>query len=113
MGEYRKVRGHHVHAKKAFEGHVNYDPQKGFSISNELMKSLKIDHNTITQSQRRLFGELAKSGQPNTIREHTKIAVESLVEAGVQRELARDIVAESLNELRKMNVREPINIPWN
>jgi len=32
-GEYRSVKGHHVHAKKAFDGHVNYDSQKGFSIS--------------------------------------------------------------------------------
>ncbi|MGL4426380.1 MAG: hypothetical protein ACRCUQ_01300, partial [Alphaproteobacteria bacterium] len=28
-GEYRAVAGHHVHAKKAFEGHPNYDPKKG------------------------------------------------------------------------------------
>lgn len=48
MGPYSKVKGHHVHSKKAFEGHVNYDPKKGFSMSEEMMDSLDIKHNSIT-----------------------------------------------------------------
>ncbi|MGL4824959.1 MAG: hypothetical protein ACRC4G_02020 [Alphaproteobacteria bacterium] len=112
-GEYRLVKGHHVHAKKAFEGHPNYDPKKGFSISNELMKSLNIKHEKVGVAQQKLFRELAASGSPNTMREHTRIAVEALMEGGCQsREVARKIVAESLQDLRKMGVTQPINIPW-
>jgi hypothetical protein len=112
-GEYNKVKGHHVHAKKAFEGHANYDPKKGFSISDELMSAYGIKHSTITGSQQKLFNELAKSGRPNTIYEHSRIAVEALVEAGMPENAARSIVAESLSNLRVMNVRNPVNIPWN
>jgi hypothetical protein len=114
MGEYKTIRGHHVHAKKAFEGHVNYDPKKGFSISNELMKNLGIDHTKVTQSQRKLFTDLATSGRLNTLQEHTRIAVEALMQGGCQsEEVARSIVARSLWELKKANVRTPTNIPWN
>jgi hypothetical protein len=113
IGEYRHVRGHHVHAKKAFEGHANYDPQKGFSISYQMMENLGIDHDVVTVTQRKLFSELAKSGRQNTMKEHTKIAVEALTRGGCQsRETARDIVAESLKQLRKANIRQPGTIPW-
>ncbi|MGL4426945.1 MAG: hypothetical protein ACRCUQ_04245, partial [Alphaproteobacteria bacterium] len=112
-GEYRAVAGHHVHAKKAFEGHPNYDPKKGFSISDELMKKTGIDHNRVTAAQQKLFREFAASGSPNTMREHTRIAVEALMEGGCQsREVARKIVAESLQDLRKMGVTQPTTIPW-
>jgi Possible hemagglutinin (DUF637) len=112
-GEYRTVAGHHVHAKKAFEGHVNYDPRKGFSISDELMEKFNIKHEKVTTSQQRLFRELAASGSPNTMREHTRIAVEALMEGGCQsREVARKIVAESLQSLRKTGVTQPTTIPW-
>jgi hypothetical protein len=53
MGEYRHVRGHHVHAKKAFEGHVNYDPKKGFSISEDLMNTMGIEHKRVTTAQQK------------------------------------------------------------
>ena len=112
-GEYRAVKGHHVHAKKAFEGHVNYDPKKGFSISNQLMKDLNIDHLKVTGAQKTLFTKLAKSGRPNTIYEHTRVAVDALIEGGASRTTARKIVTESLQDLRLKNVRQPTNIPWN
>ncbi len=99
--------------KKAFEGHPNYDPKKGFSISEELMKKFDIKHRDVSTAQQRLFRELAASGSPNTMREHTRIAVEALIEGGCQsREVARKIVAESLQDLRKMGVTQPTTIPW-
>ena len=111
-GPYKETGGHHVHAKKSFEGHVNYDPKEGFSMSREYMDSLNLDHNKITATQRKLFNELAQSGRPNTLKEHTRIAVESLVKNGVPKQQARDIVAESLRSLKGVGVREPVKIPW-
>jgi hypothetical protein len=111
-GEYRHVKGHHVHAKKAFEGDLKYDAKKGFSISEDLMRSLDIEHARITGAQKRLFAELEKSGRPNTIYEHSRIAVESMVQAGMPLQQARDLVAESLKNLRSMGVKHPTNIPW-
>lgn len=113
MGEYRHVRGHHVHAKKAFEGHVNYDPKKGFSISEELMSRIGVRHADVTTAQRRWFGELARSGKPNTLKAHSQIAVQALIEGGASRDHARSIVARSLRDLKNQGVREPVNIPWN
>lgn len=46
--------------KKAFEGHVNYDPKKGFCISNEYMKEIGVKHDRVTVAQMRLFRELMK-----------------------------------------------------
>ncbi len=112
-GEYRYVKGHHVHAKKAFEGHVNYDPKKGFSISEEFMKLRDIKHSRITGVQHVKFNKLAISGRPNTIYEHTRIAVESLTEVGISVTEARNLVAESLIGLRAMGVRAPTRLPWN
>ena len=114
VGEYRYVRGHHVHAKKAFEGHINYDPKKGFSISSDLMKHLGIDHAKVISSQRKLFNELVDSCSPNTMKEHSRIAVEALIEGGCKsRAIARKIVADSLKNLKNSGVRVPTTIPWN
>jgi hypothetical protein len=112
MGEYRHVKGHHVHAKKAFEGHINYDPKKGFCISNEYMEKIGVKHERVTVAQMRLFKELRKSGRPNTIKEHTRIAVESLIEGGATREQARNLVAKSLKDLKNKGIRMPTTIPW-
>ena len=111
-GEYRKVKGHHVHSKKAFEDNITYDPKKGFSISEEFMASRDIKHSKITGIQQTKFRELASSGRPNTMEEHTRIAVESLNEVGIPLPEARNLVAESLSGLRSMGVKQPTILPW-
>ncbi|GIO84678.1 hypothetical protein J25TS5_16100 [Paenibacillus faecis] len=111
-GEYGKVGGHHVHAKSAFKDNVNYDPQKGFSVSQDYMKENGLNHQAMTNKQRELFKELNESGRPNTMTEHTRIAVEALEAGGATREQARSLVAESLNNLRNQGVKAPSNIPW-
>ena len=67
----------------------------------------------MTTKQRELFDELASSGRANTLKEHTRIAVESLIAGGATRAEARALVAESLRNLRAQGVRAPANIPWN
>ena len=112
MGEYRHTGGHHVHSKKAFEGDVNYDLKKAFSISEEFMDSLGVKHSKITGFQQQLYREFAKSGRPNTLEEHTRIAIESLVKAGAPREKAIIIVEKSVQDLIKQGITEPTTIPW-
>ncbi|MBD7970448.1 hypothetical protein [Paenibacillus gallinarum] len=48
----------------------------------------------------------------NSIQEHTRIAVEALIAGGATRQEARDLVAESLKNLRHQGVKVPSNIPW-
>jgi hypothetical protein len=111
-GAYGEVKGHHIHAKSGFEGHVNYDPDKGFSISQEYMEARNWSHQDMTAAQRRLFNELAKSGQQNRLEEHSRIAVEALKAGGASEAQARQLVAESLKHLRSQGVSQPTRIPW-
>jgi len=112
-GPYRKTGGHHVHAKAAFKNQMSYNPQSGFSISQDFMKKHGLQHHAMTRYQQKAFKELAQSGRPNTLREHTRIAIEALQAGGASKEMARSLTAQSLNALRKNGVLSPSNIPWN
>lgn len=112
-GEYRNVKGHHVHAKAAFKDSMQYDPNKGFSISQEFMKKNGIRHEKVTATQRKLFTELAESGRPNTLAEHTRIARESLKAGGAADEVIEPLINKSLENLANQGITQPTNIPWN
>ena len=111
-GRYSEVRGHHVHAKAGFRGHTTYDPRRGFSISQDFMESRNWSHQDMTSTQQRLFRELGASGRPNTLTEHTRIAVEALKAGGATDAEARTLVAQSLRDLRSQGARSPTRIPW-
>ena len=111
-GEYRDVKGHHVHAKAAFKGNVKYDPNKGFSISQDFMDRNGLNHQKMTSKQRELFKELYESGRPNTLDEHTRIAKEALKAGGASESMINDLVEESLSNLAKQGVTQPTRIPW-
>ncbi len=66
----------------------------------------------MTKKQRELFGELALSGRPNSLEEHTKIAVEALVAGGATRKEAISLVESSLQDLARQGVIAPTRIPW-
>lgn len=70
-------------------------------------------HEAITGAQQKLFNELAKSGKANTLQEHTRIAVQALVDAGASREAAREVTAYALKDLKLSGVTKPTCIPWN
>lgn len=110
-GRYGDVGGHHVHSKVAFNG-TTYDSDDGFAISQKFMSDNGWEHQAMTNEQRKLFKELKNSGRPNTMREHSRIAVEALIAGGATREEARSLVAESLLNLRSQYVRNPSRIPW-
>jgi hypothetical protein len=81
------------------------------------MQARGINHPLITGTQHRLFNQLARDVaagvKQNTLKEHTRIAVESLVAAGVPEQQARHWVAVSLANLRSQGVTQPTGIPWN
>jgi hypothetical protein len=82
------------------------------AISQQFMDVNKLNHADMTNKQRQLFKELEQSGKPNTIQEHTRIAVEALKAGGASDDLARNLVAESLRNLKTQGARIPSNIPW-
>ena len=111
-GEYGIVGGHHVHAKAAFSDDIKYNPKKGFAISQDFMKRNNIDHVEVTKTQRILFKELAESGRPNTLAEHTRIAAEALKAGGADNSIIEPIINMSLDNLVNQGVTKPTNIPW-
>lgn len=111
-GEYGDVGGHHVHAKAGFRGDANYDPNRGFSISQDFMENNGLNHQAMTAKQRELFKELYESGRPNTLTEHTRIAEEALRTGGASDSLTKDLIQESLANLAEQGVSQPTRIPW-
>jgi hypothetical protein len=106
--------GHHIYSKKAFEGVAGYGVNEALCLSNAEMARLGIDHGLVTGTQQRLFRELALSGRANTMAEHTRIAIESLMAGGASEQTARTIVARALNQMRNRGITAPgATIPWN
>ena len=111
-GEYGDVGGHHVHAKAAFKGELNYDSDKGFSISQQFMKDNNLNHSDMSSMQRKLFKELYESGRPNTLIEHTRIAREALKAGGADDKMIDSLISKSLENLSQQGVTQPTRIPW-
>ena len=111
-GEYGEVGGHHIHAKAAFNGDINYDLNKGFSISQDFMKNNGWNHADMTTKQRQLFKELYESGRLNTLEEHTRIAKEALKAGGATEAEASELINQSLQNLVEQGVTQPTRIPW-
>lgn len=112
-GSYRAVQGHHVHAKKGFEGHDEYSFRDAFSISDLLLRKYGIRHADLTPIQQRLFRELASSNRPNNLTQHTRIAYQTLIEAGMPKIDSLMYVSESLKSLIRAGVTSPTRMPWN
>jgi hypothetical protein len=66
----------------------------------------------MTAAQRRLFKDLSESGRPNTLEEHTRIALEALKAGGASEAEAKELLLESLRDLRRQGVHVPTRIPW-
>jgi RHS repeat-associated protein len=111
-GAYRDVAGHHIHAKKAFEGATGYDFRDAFSVSADVLKQHGVRHADITSAQQRLFRELSASDAPNTLTHHSRIAYQAMVEAGMPTSVAKDLVLKSQSQLIRSGVVEPTRIPW-
>lgn len=108
--------GHHVFSKKAFEGVTAYDQDLALAIPQSEIARLALNHdrvNGITQTQRKLFKELAESGRPNTLAEHARIARESLIVGGLSEKDAASVVRKALNQLKSWGIKAPSGIPWN
>lgn len=77
------------------------------------MKKMGWKHEVMTAKQFQLFKELTQSGKANTLKEHTRIAIEALQAAGATKEQAKFLVKESLKNLANQGVTVPTHIPWN
>lgn len=107
--------GHHIFSKRAFEGLANYNAGRALAIGRAELNRLGLVHlgpNSLTSTQRRLFAELARSGRPNTLAEHARIAREVLIEHGVDPKDAKNAVRRALNQLNGWGITSPAHLPW-
>jgi hypothetical protein len=109
---YRDGLGHHVPAKKAFEGAPGYNPKTAPAIPNEELERFGVRHSTVTGAQRSLYREFAKTGANLTWDEVERIETEALVRSGLNPEVARATVRKAIDELKESGVPRPIRIPW-
>lgn len=116
VGEYQKVKGHHIHAKKAFEGLDQYKSDMALAIGRQYMQAKGINHCKMTGTQKRLFQDLSRrvrdEGAQNTLDEHDMIAEKTLIEGGAQSQDAKDLTQRSRKDLEVKGVEAPIRIPW-
>ncbi len=105
--------GHHVPAKKAFEGAPGYDANKAPAIPNDALKAAGVtDHNKITTAQMKLYKEFAATGAKPTWETIAKIETQALVEAGMKPELAHGTVAKAIQALKDAGIAGPVRTPW-
>lgn len=123
-GEYNIVKGHHVLAKKAFEGDVAYDPDKAFAIGASALDNawklkntgLPINlHSKISGQQNSLYSSW-KGLNPNstlTIKEMVKIEQAAMTNVGIPTEIVKGWIIKALSDLKANGVTEIKRIPWN
>jgi hypothetical protein len=120
LGKYKGVggvAGHHIHAKAGFKFNPKseYNLNEALCISEAAMRARGYAHGNMTSRQALLFDQLRAdvlSGvKQNTLKEHSRIAVEALMAGGATEKEARSLVAESLRNLRRQGVKQPTHIP--
>ncbi len=111
VGEYGSTGGHHIHAKAAFKGDPNYNPNSALTVSQAEMARRGWSHEAMTARQAQSFDEMLAGQRASTMREHSKIAVDALMAGGASRQEARALTAKSLRNLRRQGVRRPTRIP--
>jgi len=110
---YKEGAGHHVPAKRAFDGAPGYDPKKALAIPNAELNKLGIKHDkVVTPAQRTAYMEFAKTGQPLTWEAIAKIETDVLVKSGMTLDMASATVAKAIKALKDAGVAGPVRIPW-
>lgn len=76
------------------------------------MKKLGMEHEEITQAQRRLYRELSQTGCDLTWEVVQDIETRALVASGMPQEMAEATVKHAIEALKQAGVSKPTHIPW-
>ena len=104
--------GHHVLLKKAFEGAKNYDLNAALAIPNEELARLGLKHKVISGRQQTLYRAFAKTGERLTLDDIAKIEEQALIDAKMDRKMAKATVQKAVAHLKAVRVPGPTRIPW-
>ncbi len=104
--------GHHIPAKRAFEGAARYDAKTALAIPNDELARQGVVHSTVTGAQQTLYREFAKTGAKLTWEEVERIEIAALVRGGLNPDVARATVKQAIDSLKDAGVPGPVRIPW-
>ncbi len=104
--------GHHVPAKKVFEGDPDYDADQALAIPNEELTRLSVDHYRVTAGQQTGYIAFAKTGARLTWIDVENIETDALIQAEMPPAMAARVVARAILDLQNAGVRNPTAIPW-
>ena len=104
-------KGHHIPAKKMFEGDAVYDMKAAPAIPLNYLRGNGISHPTITGSQASQYSAFAKTGQDLTWNVVEDIETRALIRGGVPGDLAGPTVHDAITQLQQQGVSIQ-QIPW-
>jgi RHS repeat-associated protein len=104
--------GHHVFAKKAFEGAVGYDAKTALAIPNAELAKLGVSHPVVTGAQASGYKAFAKTAQKLTWEAAAEIETNALVKGGMDPDMATKTVNKAMGALKASGVEGPVKIPW-
>jgi hypothetical protein len=109
---YEKGFGHHIPAKRMFEGDPLYDPDKALAIPKDELARIGASHPQITGAQASLYSAFSKTGNPLTWDVIENIETKALVlGGGLNPGVASATVKSAIAPLRAAGV-SPTKIPW-
>ena len=105
-------------AKKAFEGDLEYDFRKAFSVATSQLDKISGTinlHPKITGQQNKLYTAWKRTNPDKslTIEDMVNIEIQSMKNVGIPEDVAVGWVIKALEDLKKQGVKEIKNIPWN
>ncbi len=112
LAPYKKGKGHHPLAKRAFEGDPAYDPDEVLAVPRAELERLNVSHPKLTGAQQTLYRQFAATGKKLGWDEMSAIERQALESQGVKPEQAKSIVDRALAELKSRGVQQPTQIPW-
>ena len=109
---YENQFGHHILAKKAFEGNPAYDPYSALTINEGTIKAFGTTHQVITGQQHSLYSAFARTGAPFSLAAMRQIELKALLNAGIPYEYAVEAINQAIEQLISWGITEPLQIPW-
>jgi hypothetical protein len=105
--------GHHIPAKRAFQGAPNYDPNSALAIPRAELDRLNISHGQITGGQAAGYTAVGTKGDTTLSWDDIeKVEIWALEYAGMERGMAVDVVERAISALRRSGVKRATRIPW-
>ena len=112
IGSYRQRGGHHPISEKAFDGVKGYNADDALTISSSKLSEFGVTHSAITGQQHKLYADFAKTGKKLTMKAMKDIEIQSMVNAGIPLNYAKNAVNMAAKQLASWGIKAPKFIPW-